>query len=81
MKKLIWKIGDPEDYQHRHKDDVERLQRVLLANGYYSELQSCADIWQNYSDDYEAGWMGMPNDDDELWGIVEWRVSEAASKA
>ena len=73
---MIRKIRYEDNYQHRHQSDVERLQRVMLANGYDADLQSAAGIWEEYSDDYAAGWMGMPDDDNELWQIIQLRVEE-----
>jgi len=64
---MIRKIIKNDDYRHRHHSDVERLQRVILINGYEADLRSAAGIWEDYSDDYAAGWLSMPEDDKELW--------------
>ena len=75
---MIRKIIKEDDYIHRHHSDVERLQRVMLQNGYEADLRSAADIWEEYSDDYAAGWLGMPENDDELWETIESRVEREA---
>lgn len=75
---MIRKNRYTDNYQHRHQSDVERLQRVMLQNGYDADLPSAADIWEEYSDDYAAGWLGMPDDDIELWETIKYRVEEAA---
>jgi hypothetical protein len=75
---MIRKIIKEDDYRHRHHSDVERLQRVMLQNGYEADLRSAAGIWEDYSDDYAAGWLGMPDDDEELWQTIEHRVEREA---
>ena len=73
---MIRKIRYEENYQHRHQSDVERLQRVMLAHGYDADLPSAADIWEDYSDSYAAGWLGMPDDDNKLWQIIQLMVED-----
>lgn len=63
-------------FKHRHYSDVERLQRVIMENGYEASLTSAASIWGNYSDDLAAGWMGLPEDDVELWTIIKNKVKQ-----
>ena len=62
------------NYTHRWIDDVKRIQQVLLDNGYSSLLEDCERLWDNYSDDMCAGWMGLPEDDEELFNILEYRI-------
>ena len=73
---MIRKILNDTTFEHRHLDDVKRIQRVLLAHGYESDLESAADIWDEYSDSMAAGWMFLPPDDLELW----WRISEIVER-
>lgn len=63
---------------HRHHNDVERLQRVILHNGYESDYDDAANIWEDYSDSYAAGWLYLPDDDNELWSMIEGRVEREA---
>lgn len=69
----ITRINNNKSYTHRHIGDVERIQRVLLDNGYSSLLEDCGNLWDNYSDDYCAGWLNLPEDDDDLWDILKYR--------
>jgi hypothetical protein len=75
---MIRKIENKPMSIHRHHSDVERLQRVMLQNGYEADYDSAAGIWEDYSDDYAAGWLGMPEEDDELWQRIEDRVEREA---
>lgn len=58
-------------FNHRHIGDVIRIQRVVEQNGYEADLEACAYLWEEYSDRYAAGWIGLPEDDDDLWLEVE----------
>jgi len=75
---MIRKIFSETNFDHRHLQDVLRLQRVMLENGYEADLLSAAQIWEDYSDDMCAGWIFLPDDDDELWQEIEWRVEQEA---
>lgn len=57
-------------YNHRHIEDVFRLCEVLKCHGYSADLEDCEDLWNDYSDMRAAGWLGMPDDDEELWQCV-----------
>jgi hypothetical protein len=61
-------------YTHRWIEDVKRIQQVLLDNGYSSLLEDCGRLWDNYSDDMCAGWMGLLEDDEELFNILKYRI-------
>ena len=54
--------------------NVRRIQEVLLKNGYSSLLEDCGNLWDDYSDSYAAGWLGLPEDDGDLWNILENRI-------
>lgn len=63
---------------HRHHEDVERIQRVILQNGYEADYDDAAKIWDDFSDSYSAGWLGLPDDDKELWQIIKDIVEKEA---
>ena len=71
---MIRKINNDKNFQHRHLSDVERIQSCCLQHGYEADLKECADIWNNYSNMFAAGWMGLPNDDEELWNCIIPRI-------
>lgn len=64
--KIMGTENSDKNFTHRHLEDVKRMQRVLQANGYHADLDDCARLWDDYSDMYAAGWLGLPSDDDEL---------------
>lgn len=73
-------MKENSNFRHRHHSDVERLRRVILENGYEVNLTSAASIWGNYSEDLAAGWMGLPEDDSELWSIIKNKVKQRAQE-
>jgi hypothetical protein len=70
----IVKINDDSSYNHRWIGDVKRIQQVLKNNGYSSLLKDCGDLWDEYSETWCAGWLGLPETDEELWEILESKL-------
>lgn len=58
-------------FTHRHLSDVERIHEVYQKNGIPVSLDTSAQIWDTHSDNYAAGWLGLPDDDEELWYILK----------
>jgi len=75
---MIRRIESKPKQLHRCHNDVIRLQAVILQNGYEADYEDAANIWEDYSDSYAAGWLGLPDDDNELWQIIEDRVEREA---
>lgn len=67
----IVKINDDREFKHRWNEDVVRIQEVLLKNGYSSLLEDCGKLWDDYSDAHCAGWLSLPEEDEELWKILK----------
>lgn len=63
---MITKINLDEDFQHRHKSDCERIQKLLLELGYSSTLKDCGELWDDYSDTMAAGWLNLGESDEDL---------------
>jgi hypothetical protein len=55
----------------RYPDDCKRIAEVALKAGYAVSMWEAEAIWDAYSDSMAAGWMGLPDDDEELMSIVE----------
>lgn len=66
--------NNDKTFEHRFLEDVERIQKVLDDNGYDSNLSDCADLWEQYSDESAAGWLSLPDDDTELFRIIEFYI-------
>ena len=59
-------VGD-EDYP----EDVTRIQNVLAATGRYASRAECEYLWEKYSDSLAAGWIYLPDTDEELLNCIE----------
>lgn len=68
-------IDDILTFNHRHLGDVVRIQQVCEQNGYEADLEACAYLWDEYSDRYAAGWLGLPEDDNDLWTEIIFQAS------
>ena len=72
------KLEKNQDYSHEyHKDDCERIQKVLLKKGYLSTLNNCYDLWDKFSDSMAAVWINVPeDDDDEIWYSISTYIDD-----
>lgn len=74
MKRLYIKMESRDDYRYLG-DDVDRLVRVAADRGYDLSRSDAVWVWEDYSDSYAAGWLGMKDyEDDEIWSIIEYRT-------
>jgi hypothetical protein len=73
MTRLVFRKPQPS---FEYEDDIEEMQRVLIANGYEASRDDLIACWTDYSDSYAAGWMGLPSNDDELLSILLGRLDE-----
>jgi hypothetical protein len=60
----------PSVVGERYPDDIDRMQRVLIANGCLAARADLEALWGDYSDSFAAGWLFLPESDDELLGIL-----------
>ncbi len=63
-------------FEHRYRDDVERIHKILLDRGYDSTLEDCARLWDEYSDSMAAGWMILPDTDEEVFDQIRLEVED-----
>ena len=54
----------------KYPRDVERIQKALLNAGYESTLGECESLWDKYSDSMCAGWMNLPETDDDIFRCI-----------
>ncbi len=80
MIKRIGSIGNGKGLGLYHRaEQVERIQQILLKNGYESTMLDCNNLWEEHSQASEATWLMLPEDDELLWakikGLVESKTS------
>lgn len=60
------------EYGERHREDCERIKAVLIAKGFINAgLNDAVWLWGEYSDSYAAGWLGLPDEDEEIYDCVK----------
>lgn len=66
--KTIRIIG--EDDTTRQSCELEALQFALATMGYRASLAQAERLWDMYSDSMCAGWMNIPDHDDEIVNCI-----------
>ena len=59
-----------------HVQDCRRIQKVLEEHHWVASLRECEQIWEHHSTIMAAGWLFLPEDDDELWAELQVYVFE-----
>lgn len=55
--------------QHEAKD-VERLVRILAAHGHQMTAAQAVELWEAYSETYFAGWLTLPDTDEDVARLI-----------
>lgn len=66
MQKVIIPLGESFPY----KDDVMRIVRILKERGIECAPLDAQFLWEEYSESMAAGWMTLPDADDEVHGCI-----------
>lgn len=57
-----------EDYP----EDVTRIQEALARTGRYASREECTYLWEKYSDSMAAGWLYLPETDEEILSCISY---------
>lgn len=52
------------------EDDIERIISVAGKHNIMIEPEAAHDIWGEISSGWAAGWLDLPQDDDDLWEMM-----------
>lgn len=64
-----------DDRVDEFRHDCERIQRIFKAHWDIDvPLEHCAEIWEDYSDGFAAGWLFLPPEDRDLAATLEMYV-------
>ncbi len=67
MKKIdISKINGDNLY----RSDCERIQAICAARDYDVSITDADALWSKFSDSLCAGWLGLPDDDEDVFGSI-----------
>lgn len=56
--------------------DITRIVKVCAKHNIKITEAEAEELWSSYSDDYCAGWLGLPNDDATLFGVIIYKAKE-----
>lgn len=56
--------------------DVQRIQKVLIENGYEATLIECQNLWKEYSNDVSALWLLLPKQDEEVFYYLKDKIED-----
>lgn len=56
----------PDDTSYYREDDVRRITQAFANNGMFCSMEQAEWLWESYSDSMCAGWIFIPEDDDEI---------------
>lgn len=65
--RLVFKV--PE-FKEMYPADVDRIIRVCADKGYEILRSDAVAAWDAYSDSMCAGWMMLPDDDDDIFDTI-----------
>jgi hypothetical protein len=51
-------------------EDVNRITGLAIRRGYALSDEDAILAWEHHSESVCAGWLQLPQDDDELWSII-----------
>lgn len=58
-----------DDYRLK---ECEKIKSVLIAKGFVNAgLRDALGLWSAYSDFMAAGWLGMPDEDEEIYNCIK----------
>ena len=58
----------------RYQSDCKRIQNILEKNGYRASLEDCEKLWDKYSDSMCAGWIILPDDDEDVYSNIRMYI-------
>ena len=58
------------NHKYEYPEDITRIIRVASECGIELTPETAANLWEDYSDGFCAGWMVLPRQDTELRSIL-----------
>lgn len=60
------------DYRLKDLEDCQLIKKVLRDKGFINAgLVDAMCLWSEYSDSYAAGWLGLPDNDEEIYECIQ----------
>lgn len=58
------------EHGEMYRGDIERIKKILIEKDYNATLTTTEMLWDKYSDSMCAGWMGLPDDDEDVFRCI-----------
>ena len=72
IKPLRIKMPQLDDWDKQRMHDYNRIQAALMDHGWYATTEQCKYLWNSYSEDHWcAGWIPLPDTDEELYSSIK----------
>ncbi len=55
-----------------YRSDIERIKKILIKKGYNANMTNSEELWDKYSDSMCAGWMNLPEEDEEVFDCISY---------
>lgn len=68
-------IKNPDE-KINYPEDCERIKKVLSERGYWATLFECQVLWSMYSQSMAAGWLILPEKDEDVFNCVQYYFNE-----
>lgn len=75
MGKELIPIVKKHPHYEVHEDypgDIDRIQEALECSGRYASREDCEWMWRQYSDSMAAGWLILPDTDEEILRCISY---------
>lgn len=60
-----------------HSSDVKRIVEIFEKRGFEISEEDACWAWERHSDEWAAGWLGLGNDDDEIFNdVIEYLTED-----
>ena len=60
-----------DKYENYREDSILRMMKVCIQNGVLATAEQVTDAWVGYSDSMCAGWMLLPDKDEDLFALMK----------
>lgn len=55
----------------RYPQDCRAICRAAMKHGLCLTVGEAQELWEEVSEEYSAGWLGLPDTPSELWEMIE----------
>lgn len=68
-----------QEEQFHYSGDIDRIVNVFADRGYEISYSDAGHAWERHSENYAAGWLILPENDDDLYAEISYLFEEVNS--